>query len=449
MSELVARLGDFVMTGRSRPLDATVLAAARSAVTDTVGCAVAGSATPVARSVRRTALECAPIGPADVIGTDASSTAAFAALANATAAHALEMDDTDSEGFVHIGAVVVPVALAVGQAEGSSGLEILESIAVGYEIAGRLARWVNPAHRLRGHHTTATVTTFGAAAAAARLQGLGKPQVQAALGIAASFAGGTFSFLADGSNVKRLHAGKAAMGGVLAAQFAKNGLDGPREAIDGDVGFFKTQVGDVGDFPDLSDLDTYVITEVGTKQYPCCRFCHASIDAAIALHQRGVTMNNVASVRIAVSELCSAQTGERRPTNELQRQFSTPYGVALGLIHGTARLEHYRNSPDSDALVLASQMDLVVDTALDIGDRMSTVTATLTDGRVVTERVPYPSGEPQNPIRTDARRRKFEDLASSVLSEAAAASLYESLQRLDELESLGPLLAACRGTFVA
>jgi 2-methylcitrate dehydratase PrpD len=368
----------------------------------------------------------------------------MAALTNSTAAHALELDDTDSEGFVHTGAVVIPAALAVGEALGSSGREVLEAVIVGYEIASRLARWVNPAHRLHGYHTTATVTTFGAAAAAARLQRLTSAEAQSALGVAASFAGGTFSFLADGSNVKRVHAGKASLGGILATQLARNGVVGPKEAIDGDVGFFRTQVGEMGELPNICDLDTYVISEVGMKPYPCCRFCHGSIDAAIALHKRGVNAKNIASVRIAVSKMCADQTGERRPGNELQRQFSTPYGVALGLMHGAARLEHYRNEPDSHALALASDTDLIVDPELGIGERTSTVMVTLHDGSQLRERVRYPSGEPQNPISRPERRRKFEDLTSSVLSATASADLYERLQMIGQLEHVGELLAACR-----
>lgn len=444
MGDLLAQFGDFIATGRAHPLDQAVLDDALCVVTDTVGCAVAGSGTPVAAAVRRTAIECAPSGPAGIIGGTESSTPALAALANSTAAHSLELDDTDSAGFVHTGAVVVPAALAVGEAEGSSGREVLEAVVVGYEIAGRLARWINPGHRLRGYHTTATVTTFGAAAATARLLGFNSAKAQSALGIAASFAGGTFSFLADGSNVKRVHAGKAAMGGVLAAQLAKHGVDGPREAIDGDVGFFRTQAGDVGQLPNICDLDTYVVSEVGIKPYPACRFCHASIDAAIALHHRGAKASNVASVRIAVSPLCADQTGDRRPTNELRRQFSTPYGVGLGLIHGAARLEHYRSEPDPVALALASDTELTVDPALRVDDRTATVRVTLRDGSELTERVPYPSGEPQNPLGPGELRRKFEDLTSPVLSPSGSADLYERLQELDHLGGLGPLVAAWR-----
>src|SRR6185312_2514596 len=140
-----------------------------------------------------------------------------AALVNGTAAHALELDDFGGCG--HSGAVVIPVVCALAARGGVSGREALVAILAGYDLAARVlegAGGYRP-HNALGWHSTGTCGSFGAAAAAARMLGLDAGRFADALGIAGTFTGGVWAFLADGADTKRFHPGKTAENGLTAA----------------------------------------------------------------------------------------------------------------------------------------------------------------------------------------------------------------------------------------
>lgn len=428
---LAERLGSWAAELHSDQVPGRALDSAIECVVDTLGCALAGVHAPVARAVRDTMLQGSTVGTSTVLGSRQRLPPAQAAFANSTAAHALELDDTDSTGFCHAGAVVVPATLAAAEAYGATGLECLTAIVIGYEVTVRLARWMNPEHRLRGFHTTATVPTLGAAAAVGRLAGMDRTGITSALGVAGSFASGTFEFLTDGSNLKRVHAGKAAFGAIQSVDLVRNGVEGPASVLEGPTGLYATMAEPTVAPLDLGDLgECRRISEVGRKPYPCCRFCHGSIDSAVALHKQGIAKYELGEVTVTVGKLCAEQTSLAMPVNELQRQFSTPYGVALGLLYGSASLSDYRDQPDERALELARHVKVVVDPDLPVADRKARVTVRSNAGTTWDAETAVPKGEPQNPLSTDELRTKFFDLAAHTLQADEAVRLYRRLCRL-------------------
>src|SRR5204862_933988 len=170
-----------------------------------------------------------------VLGTDVRCAPADAALANGTAAHALDFDDMCFVSLAHPSAPLVSGALAVAEMIGAPGRALLDAYVVGFEIEARLGRVMNPRHYQRGWHCTSTLGTIGAAAAASRLLGLDATRTAHALSIAASEASGLKENF--GTDVKPLHAGLAARNGVHAALLAKNGMKASERAIDGPQGF--------------------------------------------------------------------------------------------------------------------------------------------------------------------------------------------------------------------
>ena len=149
----------------------------------------------------------------------------MAALVNAAASHAVEMDDVHKASILHPAAPVIPAALAMAEREGASGREFLAAIVVGYEVAIRVGEAMGPSH-YRFWHTTGTCGIFGAAAAAAKILGLSKPEVAMALGSAGTQAAGLWEFLSDGAMSKQLHPAKAAADGLLAALVGRAGIHG-------------------------------------------------------------------------------------------------------------------------------------------------------------------------------------------------------------------------------
>lgn len=438
---LTRQLAEFAVGTASQAILQSSLDAARNAFVDTVGCGIRGATLGPARAVKK-ALERLEL-PGTYICFDGSYvfSAENAAYINATAAHSLELDDTDAKGLTHPGVVVIPAALAVAQDFPlTSGHDLLEAIVVGYDIALRLARWINPKHRMRGFHTTSTITTLGAVAAVARLRGMTVDDCVSAMGIALSYAGGSFEFVAGGSNLKRVHAGKAASTAIQACSLAAAGVEGPPTALEGTHGFYATCVGGEMDPLDLSDLGhVFLIEQVGTKRHACCRFCHTAIDAAIDLYRQGHFLDEGSTIEVAVSSLCHEQTGLTAPENELQRQFSTPYGVALGLLRGRTLLSDYQDEPDPQALDLTRRIRMVTDRDIEPSNRRATVTlrtATTQHSQTLDE----PRGEQRTPFTEQDRFEKFTFLTSEVLPSVSVELLYQSFRSIQDAPAVTNIL---------
>src|SRR5690606_18663480 len=151
----------------------------------------------------------------------------WAALANGTAAHALDFDDNFDPAKAHASAVLIPAILALAEERPAPGFAVLDAYIVGLQIMGRVGQGINPFHRNRGWHATATVGAIGAAAACARLLALSSAQATHALSLATSMAAGSMAQF--GTMAKPLHAGLAAKSGVIAASLAQAGLDAGAE----------------------------------------------------------------------------------------------------------------------------------------------------------------------------------------------------------------------------
>ena len=214
-------LAEFAAGLRFEDLPAPVVHQACRIVLDAVGCAMAAWTEDAEKAciARDTALLYPAAPGAGIIGAAGTAQPAFAALANGILVNAADNDDTHKRALLHAGSVVVPVALALAQARGLSGRELIAALVAGYEVAVRVGMAVMPTH-YRFWHSTAINGTFGAAAAAARAMGLDADAAQRAFGIAGTSAAGLNTFFESGDMTKSIHPGKAAMLGILAAQMA-------------------------------------------------------------------------------------------------------------------------------------------------------------------------------------------------------------------------------------
>jgi len=227
----LAAIGRFVVDAVPPPAARSIAA---RAFLDTVGVILAGVPEEASRIVRDVVAEEHGAG-ATVIGTTMLASPSNAALANGTAAHALDFDDMCFVSLAHPSAPLVPACIAAAEPVAASGRAVLDAYFIGFEIEARLGRVMNPRHYERGWHCTSTLGTIGAAAACGRLLGLDASAAARALAIAASEASGLKENF--GTMVKPLHAGLAARNGVLAALLAKRGMTASAQALDGAQGF--------------------------------------------------------------------------------------------------------------------------------------------------------------------------------------------------------------------
>src|SRR5438876_6975643 len=232
-----ATLAEFCAGLRWVDLDTAVRARTVELLLDLIGVALAGSRQPSSPPAADLAIKLGGAGKASIIGTRLQTSAVWAALANGTAAHAVELDDVTTESSLHPGVAVIPAALALAEDLDASPSALLEAIVAGYEVTMRVGNALNPASAYaRGFHPTGVAGVFGATVAAGRLLALNAEALTRALGIAGTMASGSLEYLADGAWTKRLNPGWAGHAGITAARLAQAGFTGPATVFEGRLG---------------------------------------------------------------------------------------------------------------------------------------------------------------------------------------------------------------------
>jgi 2-methylcitrate dehydratase PrpD len=438
------RLAQFCVDTRFEDLPPALVAQAERHILDTFGAALAGAGSDVARQARQV-FE-GEAGSTLIWGTRQRVGAAQAAMLNGIAAHALELDDTG--GCDHSGAVVLPAVMAAlsMSVKPVNGRELITAVVIGYEIGRRVLEACGSysAHNGAGWHSTATCGVFGAAAASARILGLDAQQTLAALGISGSFSGGLWAFIHDGSQSKKLHSGRAAEGGLLAARFAQQGITGPTKLFD-DVwgGFLKTLAANTA-VPEALDADlghVWKLVRCSIKPYAACRGTHSAIDAlGLLLDQMQVSADQVEGVQVSLcgflQDMCGGQDINTLPA----AQMSLRYALAARLVHGHCRLEAYDDEQRHHPRIAhwMSRIRLEVDPLLS-EDGEPVVSLRTVDGRHASLCVEVPLGAPGNPLSDEALEEKFFSLAGRVMPRQQAEELLAQLWRLEEMESVRAL----------
>jgi 2-methylcitrate dehydratase PrpD len=451
------RLGAFAAGVDARDLPASVQARAKELTLDLLGVAIYGATEPSSRAIRTLAAAAASPTGASAIGVTAPVAPAVAAMLNGTIAHAVELDDVTRESSLHPGVAVIPAALAAAEAADLDGPAFLGAVVVGYEVVIRVGNALNPASAYaRGFHPTGVAGAFGAAAAAARLRGLDGARVAGALGVAGTMASGSLEYLSDGSWTKRLNAGWAAHVGIVAADLAAAGFNGPRTALEGRLGTLHAY----SDAPNSKLLTeglgaSFQIERVAIKPYACCRYNHGLIDGILRLRAEGAA-NPSAIRRIRLGVLSAGALlvahpidQKRTPSNPVDAQFSAPFAAAVALLDGAAGPSQFQQDLIDDRRVreLMAITDCFTSPELDAeypGEWPAIVEIELADGRLLSTRVEHALGEPENPLSTDAVRAKFGELVSERLGGPDASELEELVLGLDRVGSMRPLAAILR-----
>lgn len=426
---------------------------------DYLGVAIRGSCSessaPVYRMIdRMRMIDCmAAPGSATVIGKSIRTLPGYAALANGTAAHAIELDDTHNAGSIHLGVVMFSTALALAETLPDIQLDqFFTTVAAGYEAAARIAMAVQPKeHYLLGFHPTSTCGVFGAAVTASKLLGLTADQMLSAVGIAGSMTAGSLEFLADGAWTKRLHPGLAAQNGIQAAMLAAEGFRGPSRILDGRDGFLKGY--SRRPLPDLLTDglgESFEILRTSVKPYACCRYMQGPIDAILALvHEHDIRPAQVRQIEVAVLKagwplVVEPRDQKYHPKSVVEAQFSMPYGAAVAVIDRAAGLEQFSaarlQSPD-----LHGFMDKVVMTENPEIEKTfpeewpAVAIIHLEDGRSFENMIRHPKGDPKNPLTWPELIAKFRALAGPVLPPDRLEQIVAQVKTGDSLAGLTTL----------
>ncbi len=437
---LTRRLGDIVASAVDAALPPAALARARAGILDTLGCLVAGFDEPAVRSLSAALGAEGLDGPCSLgLGVEGAQPLR-AALVNGTAAHALDFDDVAFGG--HIGAVVVPAALAVAEARGASGLDLLRAYVAGYEAWAEVASREGSMYHVKGLHPTGLLGPIGAAAACSVLLRLDAGATASALAIAASQGAGLLANF--GTPTKPFHAGRAAQAGVLAAQLAAAGHGAAADALEAENGFLR-----VYSPRGETDLDRAPHRDGGAwrleavapsvKRYPVCYAAHRAIDAALELRARHpVPPEQIVSIEVTQSARHGRILRYQAPATAAEARFSVEFAVASALLHGWvgfAETTPERLHAPALRRLMALTTRLVSDDAdpvLDGFARADAVALTLADGtRLRSAEVTRALGHADNPIDTAALTGKFTDCLMQAGRAADAKRLLGLLARLE------------------
>ncbi len=451
MASLTEKLAAFTSTLHYEQLSSRVRSQARNCLLDTVGALLAGSRLSLSgRAGRRFAERLSEKEEAVIAGSRFRRSSMTASLVNGMAAHALELDDGSKHATYHPGASIVPMSLALGEAEGISGVRLVEAIVAGYEVSLRIGTAINPGHYLRGFHPTGTIAVFGTTAAAAKILDLSPQETVHAFGLAGSLASGINQYEIDGAVSKHLHPGNAARNGILSAMLARDGMTGPSEILEGSLGFFHC----FAENPDLAlvtknlGIDWHFL-RIYFKPFCSCRYVHYAIEATQKdLEQRPFPLEEIESIVVRTHR--NAKQGSDIPDyrSPLHARLSIQYGIASILVRGRAGLGEYEEDAIRDPEVrrISDLVRIQIDEEIQKlypNPRSMIVEIRDRKGNTASARIDHAKGDPENPMTDADLVAKFRDVTADVIPPERAERIVAeagTIESREEIASFAELL---------
>lgn len=457
-----ASLLEFGTRVRYADMGREVVERIRHAILDTMGTMVAGRRGESVPELSALASSWGGSPEATLITSGRRLPLPLAALVNATAARAWDLDDVHDQNTCHVSASVVPATLAAAQCRGPvSGSDLLVAVAVGTELICRMSAAPRIPFGETGSSMTNQCPHYGVALAVSRLLKLGLEKTGHALGIAHARAGGNQQGLLAGASTVRLMQGISAEGGVISALMAERGLTGSSDVLEGRFGYY--QVFHRGRY-EPKDLvsglgERWLVNEVSIKNlYPCCKFIHGPVEALMTtLQETGAPLRDIESIKVTVSNqdvfdlICTPKQRKWKPATVADAQFSLPFMLARAAVHGGLGFECLDPSGFGEPSVadLMERIEVDVQPTGDPGARgrfpmPGDVTTRLRGGHSERRIVEYPKGHFRNPMSFDDVATKFLACARfGGLAEGRArevVGLVRDLEKLDDVGALMPLL---------
>jgi 2-methylcitrate dehydratase PrpD len=444
MAQETRQLAKYASELRFEDLPGPVIQRAKDAIADTVAAIAFGAHLPWSRIVVGYATRRGGSGKARVFAPGGGRLQApMAAFANGALAHAFEMDNlTWPNTGVHPGGTMCMPALAVAQERGIGGRELIAAVVAGSEVMIRIGRATKHNNEGRGFHAPGTTGPFGGAVAVGRLLKFDSETMTNALGIAGSLSCGLLEFARSGTGamVKRLHLGRAAESGVLAANLAEEGFTGPQSVLEGPFGFLNVYCGE----NDVAALtrglgEEWATLRIMLKRFPVHITSHTSVQAIEDLRrEHGYDPADVVSIHVSGNQKMATVNNIPSPADLMMAQYSLPFCVALAH-HRDARDPasfNARSFNDPAIRALAQRVTISVAEEAKHGHSIiSTITVTLKDGRALTRRVESFKGTPEQPLDRAEMRDKFL-LLTKACDRGAMALLFERLQNIESERNL-------------
>ena len=328
------RIAEFAVGLTYEKIPPEVIERAKDCVIDTVGACVFGSQLPWTRTVIEYARRNSAPGECSIFGTPIKVRAPFACLSNGASAHAFELDCLCEPSVgIHPSAALAVPGLAPAMGRKLNGKQLLSAIVAGYEVLYRIGDAANQSIEKVGFHSPGVVGVYGTAVVIGRLFDHDAKQMANAFGIAGSMSSGLMEFSRTGGMVKRLHLGRAAEGGFMAAVLARDGYTGPEGVFEGKFGLLNTFCRDADPARLTKDFgSTWHVLKNKIKRYACHSTAQVPVTLALELKAKhGLSGDDVARITIAGNEKTVSYHNITEPKDLTMMQYSVPFCVALAL----------------------------------------------------------------------------------------------------------------------
>lgn len=434
---------DFITTLKHQDIPISVLTEAKKAMIDCVGVSLAATHEPCLSILRSFIEQMGGKSRSTLLGTYIRTSPAWAALYNGTMAHALDFDDGGALNIpLHPSVPVFPAVIALGEFLGASGTQVLEAYVCGAEVECKLVKGCSRESYDVGWHATGVFGTMGAAAAASKITGCDLAQVGNALGIALSHACGSKQNF--GTMVKPLHAGIAAMSGVVSAFLAQGGYTASEGALDGPAGFGKLFGGNML-VEELSALGKpfHLANGFSLKKYPSCYSTHSAIDSILEIAKiHPIDYKDIREINCWIHPSHVGELPYRVPGTNLEAKFCMPFILAVAWIYRSVELSHFTEDVLKDARVvdLSNKVNFLSDDGLaPLGSKVTIVSTRNESYSAAADR---PRGHPLDPLTEEEVKDKFRSCASLLLSRERTEAVLDMLLHIEELRDINSLTEA-------
>jgi 2-methylcitrate dehydratase PrpD len=444
MTDASRTLAEFAVGLTWERIPPEVIERAKDCVIDTVGACVFGSQLPWTQTVIEYARRNSAPGECSVFGTPVKVRAPFACLCNGASAHAFELDAlVEPSVGIHPSAALAVPGLAPAQGRKLSGKALLAAYVAGFEVLYRIGHAANHSIEKVGFHSPGVVGVFGTAAVVGRLFDLDAQKMAHAFGIAGSLSSGLMEFSSTGGMVKRLHLGRAAEGGFMAAVLARDGYTGPAGVLDGKYGALNVFCRDAK--PERLTKDLGKVWQVMTtkiKRYSCHSTAQVPVTLALDLKEKHrLAADDVAGIAIAGGEKVVHQHAINEPRDITMMQYSVPFSVAVALhrdpLDPRTFSEATLNDPGIRALAKTAQVELL-QSAPGYSSSACRLTLKLKNGKSLTAEGHDFKGTPTMPLTRDELLEKFLKLTAH-RDRAKAGQLFHRLAELEKVADVSAL----------
>ena len=443
-------LAQFAATLRYEDIPREAVECIKLSVLDSIGCCLFGATLPWTRTVAALVEGEGAQPVASLMGMGRKSSVSLAVLVNSTAGHAFELDDIHKESIVHPGSLAMPVAMAFAEAAGgATGRDVITGMIAGYEVGTRVGSAATMSLFLRGFHPQGTSGAFVAAATAGRMLKLDAGQMQHALGIVGSQAGGLMA-AQEGAMVKRFHSGRAGQSGVYSAQLAQRGFTGITDVLEAPYGGYLSTYSDKPNPQRLTaGLGTvWETVNVGYKPHASVTSIHTALDAlADIMRENKLGADDIAEVDAGLSHMTHVHCAwEYKAQGVTAAQMNLYYGLAVIALDGMAFVDQYREDRLRDPKILdfikrvRAHVDPEIEGMGAAFRHAARMTVKTRDGRILRREILHRRGSPENPLQPEDVEYKFRNVARSCLSQAHTDKVMKLVGSLDTLDSTAELI---------